>query len=80
MRIVSGFTTKVSHSDTILMAIKFKSVTLVILQVRISLLKLFLTALVLANSVKVGLWNKIDHPADSHKQFKQVPMVSAYRL
>ena len=32
----------------------------------------FLTALVLA-------WNKIGHPAHSHKRFKLVPVVSAYR-
>ena len=28
----------------------------------------------------VGLWNKIGHHAQSHKQFKQVTMVSAYKI
>ena len=40
-----------------------------------------LTALVLANAAScVGLQNKIDHPAHSHKQFKQVVMVRACRI
>ena len=41
----------------------------------------FLTALILADTVScVGLWNKKGHPAHSHKQFKYVPVVSAYRI
>ena len=41
----------------------------------------FSFALVLANAVScVGPWNEIGHPAHSHKQFRQVCMMSACRM
>ena len=41
----------------------------------------FLTILVLANAIyHLGLLNKIGHHAHNHKQFQQVPVVSAYEI
>ena len=40
----------------------------------------FLTILVLANAVYLGLLNKIGHHAHNHKQYQQVPVVSTYEI